>query len=115
MFNVSIDLAGLDAALEPLNPGGEVQTWFDNEFIKHCEPYVPRDAGMLAGSAWLSTNIGSGQIVYNTPYAKKMYTSAELNFRDAPMRGAFWAERMWADRGDEITAGAAKLAGGRKG
>jgi len=115
MFHVSIDLTGLDTALEPLNPGGEVQIWFDNEFIKHCEPYVPRDTGMLADSAWLSTNIGSGQIVYNTPYAKKVYTSSELNFQGAPMRGAFWAKRMWEARGDEITAGAAKLAGGRKG
>lgn len=115
MFNVSIDLAGLDTALQPLKPGGEVQMWIDNEFIKHCEPYVPRNQGVLAGSAWLSTEIGSGQIVYDTPYAEKMYRNPELNFNEAPMRGAFWAERMWADRGEEITAGAAKLAGGRKG
>ena len=115
MFHVSIDLAGLDAALKPLDPGGEVQTFIDTEFIKHCEPYVPRDTGMLEDSPWLSTDIGSGEIVYNTPYAKKMYTSPELNFQGAPMRGAFWAERMWADHGDDITNGAAKLAGGRKG
>lgn len=115
MFHVSVDLAGLATALAPLNPGGEAQAFVDNEFIKHCEPYVPRDAGMLADSAWLSTEIGSGRIVYNTPYAQKMYTSPELNFQGAPMRGAFWAERMWADRGDEITEGAAKRAGGRKG
>lgn len=118
MFHVSIDLTGLDTALEPLKPGGEVQTWFDNEFIKHCEPYVPRKEGVLAGSAWLSTEIGSGQIIYSTPYAEKMYTSPELDFRgkdDSPARGAFWAERMWADRGEEIVQGAAKRAGGRKG
>lgn len=115
MFDVSIDLAGLDTALQPLKPGGEVQIWFDNEFIKHCEPYVPWASGTLAHSAWFATAIGSGQIVYDTPYAEKMYRNPELNFNEAPMRGAFWAERMWAARGDEITEGAAKLAGGRKG
>lgn len=115
MFHVKIDLAGLDAALKPLEPGGAVQMFIDNEFIKHCEPYVPRDTGMLADSAWLSTDIGSGQIVYDTPYAQKVYTSPELNFQGAPMRGAYWAERMWADRGSEIVSGAAKIAGGRTG
>jgi hypothetical protein len=113
MFNVEIDLAGLDARIAPLKPGGEVQVFIDTEFIKHCDPYVPRDTGMLADSAWLSTDIGSGQIVYNTPYAEKVYKSPELNFQGAPMRGAFWATRMWADRGDQIMDGAAIIAGGR--
>lgn len=115
MFNVKIDLSGLDDALKPLTTGGEVQMFIDNEFIKHCEPYVPFDTGMLARSAWLSTDIGSGQIVYETPYAEKVYTSPEMNFQGAPMRGANWAPRMWADRGAELVAGATKIAGGRTG
>ena len=115
MFTVKIDLAGLDTALKPLDPGGDVQKFIDNEFIKHCEPYVPRDTGMLADSAWLSTDIGSGEIVYDTPYAQKVYTTPELNFQGAPMRGAYWATRMWEDRGSEIVGGAAKIAGGRTG
>lgn len=113
MFNVKIDLKELDSALAPLRPGGKVQIFLDTEIIKHCDPYCPRDTGMLAGSAWLSTDIGSGQIVYNTPYAEKVYTTPELNFQGAPMRGAFWAPRMWADRGKEIMQGTAKLAGGK--
>ena len=106
MFNVKIDLKELDSALAPLRPGGKVQMFLDTEIIKHCDPYVPRDTGMLAG-------IGSGQIVYNTPYAEKVYTTPELNFQGAPMRGAFWAPRMWADRGKDIMQGTAKLAGGK--
>ena len=113
MFNVKIDLAGLDSRLAPLKPGGEVQVFIDTEFIKHCEPYVPRDTGMLADSAWLSTDIGSGQIVYNTPYAEKVYRDPDLNFQGAPMRGANWATRMWGDRGEQIMDGAAIIAGGR--
>ena len=89
--------------------------FIDTEIIKHSDPYVPFVTGMLKNSAWLASEIGHGKIIYDTPYAEKMYTSPELNFQDAPMRGAFWVERMWADRGDEIVTGAAKLAGGRKG
>lgn len=115
MFNVKIDLAGLDDALKPLKPGGEVQMWLDNEFIKHCEPYVPWATGTLAHSPWLASDIGSGQIVYDTPYAEKVYRNPELNFNEDPMRGANWAPRMWEDRGEEIAQGAAKIAGGRTG
>lgn len=115
MLRVKINMSDFDTMLKVrgLDPYGHVQQFIDTEFIKHCEPYVPRDTGMLAESAWLSTAIGSGEVVYNTPYAAKVYSSPELNFQGAPMRGAYWALRMWADRGKEIMDGAAKIAGGR--
>lgn len=113
---VKVDLSGLDDFMESFEPGGEVQKFIDEEFIKHCDPYVPRDVGVLAESPYLSTDIGSGEIVYDTPYAAKLYDSPELNFQgkdNVPARGAYWAERMWADRGDEIIRGAKEKAGGR--
>ena len=115
MFEAKIDLSALDSSLQIIKPGGEVQVFVDTEIIKHCDPYVPKDTSTLKNTAWLSSDIGAGQIVYDTPYAEKVYTTPELNFQGAPMRGAFWAPRMWADRGEQIMRGAAKLAGGRTG
>ena len=113
MFEAKIDLSVLDHRLQIIKPGGEVQVFLDTEIIKHCDPYVPMDTGVLKLSAWLASDIGSGQIIYDTPYAEKVYTTPVLNFQGAPMRGAFWVSRMWADRGERIVQGAAKIAGGK--
>ena len=115
MFDVKLDLSGLDSILQDrgLAPGGEVQQYIDQTVLNLSRPYVPFDTGMLSDSGDLSTVIGSGEVVYETPYAKAMYYGEGLNFQGAPMRGAHWVERMWADRSEEIIEGAAKVAGGR--
>ena len=117
MFDVELDLSGLDSALDRrgLGLGGEVQRFVDSEVLRLCEPYVPMDAGVLKTSGSVSTDIGSGEVIYETPYARKVYYDPDLNFQGGPMRGALWAERMWVDHGDDIVQGAAKIAGGRKG
>jgi len=47
-----------------------------------------------------------------TPYIQAIWSHPEWNFNGAPMRGAYWAQRSWADYGDEIIRGAAQIAGG---
>lgn len=115
MFDVKLDLSGLDNALEQrgLEPGGEVQRFVDQSVLNLSDPYVPFDTGVLKTSGYVATDIGSGEVVYETPYARKMYYNPQFKFQDAPMRGAFWAERMLADRLDDIVDGAAKIAGGK--
>ena len=49
------------------------QMWLDNEVLKDCSPYVPRITGALERSGIDGTVIGSGLIVYNSPYAKWQY------------------------------------------
>ena len=120
MFDVKLDLSGLDNALEQrgMEPGGEVQRFVDSEVIRLCDPYVPMDTGTLKTSASVATDIGSGEVVYETPYARTMYYNPDLNFQGkdfTPGRGAFWAERMAADHLQDIVDGAAKIAGGKPG
>lgn len=56
-----------------VNPGGYVQKVIDAAVIRECFPYVPMDEGILAGSANTATEIGSGEVVYDTPYARYLY------------------------------------------
>ncbi len=56
------------------------QKWLDNEVIKDCNPYVPYRTGNLATSVIRHTVIGSGMIVYKTPYAKVVYNSDGWHF-----------------------------------
>lgn len=71
----------------------EAQMFVDNEVISRCDRYVPMDSSLLRKSAILLTVIGSGKVVYNTPYARKWYYKP-AKFQGAPMRGNYWFERM---------------------
>lgn len=60
-------------AKKNLEKGGAVQRYIDSEVIRQCEPYVPFDSGELTRSASLATQVGSGMVIYNTPYAHYQY------------------------------------------
>ena len=79
MFSVN---ARLNANLSPedilvscgLEPGGRVQKIIDQKVIDYCQPYVPASPDRtLEFSAQVSTEIGSGQVIWNTPYAHYQY------------------------------------------
>ena len=79
MFSIS---AKLEAKLEPddqlhaygLEKGGRVQRAIDEAVIRECTPYVPASPDRtLEFSAQLSTEIGSGEVIWNTPYAHYQY------------------------------------------
>lgn len=110
-INVTIKLDEIKLILQRrgLESQGAVQVYIDNEVIKQCDPYVPFDTGMLKHSAILATVIGKGEVVYNTPYAKKQYHG---NFGKG-LRGKLWFDRMKADHLGDILNGAAKVAGGK--
>lgn len=115
MAGVRIELDSFDDVLKRrgLEPGGRVQRFIDESVVRMCDPYVPMDRGPLKDSAISNTVYGSGEVIYDTPYAAKMYYTEGLNFQGAPMRGANWLERMKSDHADEILNGAAAMAGGR--
>ena len=92
---------------------GKVQQFIDSEVLRLCDPYVPMDTGQLKQSGIRHTRIGSGRVVYKTPYARRMYYNPQYKFQGAPMRGAYWFERMKANHKDQILKGAAKVAGAR--
>ena len=87
------------------------QKFIDSECLRLCEELVPLDQGTLAKSGIINTQIGSGEVKYRTPYARRWYYMP-ANFQEAPRRGNYWFERMKQNGGkDQILAGARKLAG----
>ena len=112
-FDVEIDLSGLDQEIQRrLGPMSPAQKFVDSSFLRVTDPYVPFRTGAAKDSAIINSVIGSGKIVYATPYIRVIWSHPEWNFNGAPMRGAYWAQRSWADHGDEIIRGAAQTAGG---
>lgn len=115
-FKLNVEIDGKKTIKKHgLDEGGIVQQFIDSEVLRRCNPYVPRDNGALIDSGILNTDIGSGMVVWDTPYARRWYyESAE--FQGAPKRGNYWFERMKNEGGKEaILRGAAKLAGAKKG
>ena len=115
-----------------INPGGHVQKIVDAAVIRECFPYLPFDKGVLAGSANTATKIGSGEVVYDTPYARYLYygevygpniprtengiitgywsppekfpTGEKLEYSTEknPQAGSHWFERAMEDHKDDI-------------
>ena len=134
MFFLSAKL--IDLPLDPndllneygIEPGGRVQGAIDQAVIDYSTPYVPASPNhTLEFSAQLTTIIGSGEIIWNTPYARYQYygkvmtdelgrtwvgpgekkpivTNRPLNYDQSQnaLAGAFWFERMKADRLNDI-------------
>lgn len=94
-----------------LEDGGKVQRFIDTECLRLCAPKVPKDSNALIESGNIHTKIGSGQIEYRTPYARRWYYR-EASFQEAPERGNYWFERMKQQYKEQILAGARKIANG---
>ena len=73
------------------------QKWLDNEVLKRSEPYTPLLTGALRNSSSLNTTIGSGLIVWRTPYARRRYYETKIGSPRGAKRGGYWFARMKKD------------------
>lgn len=75
------------------------QAMFDSEVLRLCDKYTPKDTGMLITSAQISSEIGDGRLVWNTPYAAAQYFSKrEPGSQTGALRGPYWGDRMKHDK-----------------
>lgn len=88
------------------------QAFVDSEVLRYSSAYVPFQSGLLQKSGILGTEIGSGVVQWVAPYAHSQYYYTALTRSYDMKRGAQWFERMKADHGKAIIAGAKRLAGG---
>lgn len=92
-----------------LEDNGRVQCIVDNEVMRRMEPYMPKLNGAMIDSMITDTQIGSGEVVVNTPYAHARSISAR---NVSPHRGPHFFERFKADCKDDILRAAALASGG---
>ena len=101
-----------------LEENGRVQKFIDTECLRRCDELVPKDTGILKQSGILCTQIGSGEVKYRTPYARRWYYMP-AQFQEGSGsgmgtvgRGNYWFERMKQQYKEQILAGAKRIAGG---
>ena len=92
----------------------KAQKWLDNEVLKDCQPYVPMRTGNLMNSGISGTNLGSGEVVYNAPYASRMYYGKNLNFSKLkhPQACAQWFEKAKSVHKEDWKQGVQKIVKG---
>lgn len=114
-FNLSTVICDVNAAIRArgLESSGDVQRYIDTQVLELCNPKVPFDNGKLAESGDKETTIGSGEVKYHTPYARRWYYMPAI-FQGAPERGNYWFERMKHEGGrDQILRGAKRISGAK--
>jgi len=58
------------------------QKRLDSQVLKDSNYYIPMDTGTLKKSSILHTVIGSGLLVWQTPYAKKLYYNENIKISE---------------------------------
>jgi hypothetical protein len=77
-FDVRIDLSRVGPAIETILK--RAQFIVDEQVIKDSNYYIPQDQGILKDSVLSASSIGEGKVVWNTPYARKLYYNPQYNF-----------------------------------
>lgn len=92
-----------DEIFKKLNiTNGKALTVLAETSLRLCEPYTPFRTGTLIKSAIITSVFDKAILKWNVPYAQRLYYNPDFKFNGAPMRGAFWFERMKIDRATEI-------------
>lgn len=119
-FNFDVDMKPIREILgaRGLGDHGHVQKTLDSEIVRLCSPYVPVDTHTLQKSGSLATDFGSGEVIYSTPYARRIYYThkgAEANSAKPqdPRAGKLWLERMKADHMDDLKKVVESASGGK--
>ncbi|MBO5372464.1 MAG: hypothetical protein J6A75_07070 [Lachnospiraceae bacterium] len=95
-----------------------VQEFIDSRCLELCEPLIPKDTGILKESGILCTQIGSGEVKYRTPYARRWYympasfSEGSGSGMYTKGRGNYWFERMKQQHKEQILKGAQRIANG---
>lgn len=103
MFKVRINMGDI---AEKVKQGiGEGQMVLDQQVLKDSNYYIPKDQGYLEQSAILNSKIGEGEIIWRTPYARRLYYNPQYNFstdRNPNARGLWFEEAKAAKRKEWI-------------
>lgn len=93
----------------------KAQKYLDSQVLKDTDKYVPMRTGILVKSGILGTRIGSGEIQYIAPYAKKLYYGVNIRFGKSrhPLACAKWFEASKAVNKKTWIEEVRRIAGGR--
>lgn len=95
-FNVRVNIDNIDEDVK--RAINRAQFILDQQVIKDSNFYVPMDSTELEGSTLRASSIGEGKIVWNTPYARRLYYNPQYDFSSDknPNAQGLWFEHAKA-------------------
>ena len=75
---VEIDLKGIRKKAG--NGHKAAQYAVDNQALKDSNEYIPADQWILRNSSLSNSKIGDGELIWKTPYARKLYYNPQYDF-----------------------------------
>jgi len=93
----------LSAKFKNLRKNG--QELLDSEVLKSSNVFIPTDSHELMRSSLRATSFGSGKIIWDVPYARRLYWNPSYNFSTDvnPKASGMWYEKAKAqDLGEWI-------------
>lgn len=87
----------------------KAQEIIDSECLRYMNPLTPMRTGTMIKSATLGTVIGSGEIIYLAPYARRQYYNNRGGSPGHPQAKSYWFESMKASNRDSILRAAGKV------
>ena len=103
-FIIMTDIPTPEEVAKRTGRGSVIQKQWAMYLESEFRPFTPLVTSMLQKSATLHSDFGAGQIVYNTPYAKRLYYSPHFKFtKDHNVNaGAYWDRRAAMQRRDNF-------------
>lgn len=77
-INVKSDLSGVYKAIERKEK--RMKEALGQQILKDSNYFAPQDTGLLIGSSVVSSNFQKLQLVWDTPYARRLYWNPQFNF-----------------------------------
>lgn len=98
-MGVKIDLSGMSKSLDKAITKGQYA--FANQVHADSNEYAPFLNGDLTAQSQVSAD--GKQIIWNVPYANRMYNGVNFNFTKThnPKAGSKWDQRAQADKGEQ--------------
>ncbi|WP_077623839.1 minor capsid protein [Sediminibacillus massiliensis] len=108
MFNVKVEFFDIEKKID--DALGHGQKYLDGEILKDSNFYIPARTWNLRDSGVINTKVGSGEVVWKTKYARRLYYNPYYDFSTDknPNARGFWFENAKAQFLKEWLDGAEK-------
>lgn len=90
-FTVEFDTASVKAKIQRVAEAGTEM--LANELLKDANYYAREDTGELIRSSIRASNIKKGELIWDTPYAKRVYYTGFPAKDRNPNASLLWAEK----------------------
>ncbi len=129
---VELDMMSFKEFQKQYGFDGANQLFFTEKIYEFSEPYTPKYKGIFIANVSIGIDyihylspqalyLWNGKLMidpitqkgafynpnygfWSRPNTLKELTNVDLNYTDGPLRGAFWTDRMWADKSEEIVS-----------